>query len=86
MLGYHLLDLPFPLVRRIAAWQRDYDDTMNPPYMGDDVWRERHEQDAFNITVSLQEPLGKRYQVEGWLAVDQIVNSQPSELMTESRK
>lgn len=33
-LDYDLLDLPFPLVKRIAAWQQDYDATMNPPNMG----------------------------------------------------
>ena len=58
MLPYDLLDLPFPVVRRIAAWQRDYDDTMNPPDMGDKAWWERHEQEALNIAVSLQDALG----------------------------
>lgn len=81
MLPYHLLDLPFPIVRRIAAWQRDYDDTMDPPYMGDDAWWDRHEQEALKIAVSLQDALGsditvKLYQVEGWLPVEQIVSMQ----------
>lgn len=30
-LHYDLLDLPFPLVRRIARWQQDFDDTVTPP-------------------------------------------------------
>jgi len=81
MLPYDLLDLPFPIVRRIAAWQRDYDDKMNPPYMGDDAWWDRHEQEALNIAVSLQDALGskiavKLYQVEGWRSVDQIASLQ----------
>lgn len=81
MLPYDLLDFPFPIVRRIAAWQRDYDDTMNPPYMGDDAWWDHHEQEALSIAVSLQDALGsniavKLYQVEGWLPVEQIVSMQ----------
>jgi hypothetical protein len=84
MLPYDLLELPFPIVRRIAAWQRDYDDTMNPPDMGDKAWWDRHEQEAINIAVSLQDALGsditvKLYQGEGWQAVDQIVKSKRSE-------
>ncbi len=79
MLPYDLLNLPFPIVRRIAAWQRNYDDTMNPPYMGDDAWWDRHEQEALNIAVSLQDALGsditvKLYQAEGWQPVEQIAS------------
>ncbi|MBF0528826.1 MAG: hypothetical protein HQK55_06065 [Deltaproteobacteria bacterium] len=75
MLGYDLLDLPFPLVRRIAAWQRDYDDTMDPPDMGDDAWWERHEQEAFDIARALHDALGKSVAIkvhrkQGWLTVD----------------
>ena len=58
MLPYDLLDLPFPIVRRIAAWQRDYDDTMNPPHMGDDAWWDLHEKEALEIARSLQAALG----------------------------
>ena len=81
MLPYDLLDLPFPIVRRIAAWQRDYDHTMNPPDMGDKAWWDRHEQEARDIAVSLQDALGsditvKLYQAEGWLPVEQIVSMQ----------
>jgi hypothetical protein len=77
MLGYDQMALPFPIVRQIAAWQRDYDDTMNPPYMGDDPWWDRHEQEALSIAVSLQDALGsdtsvQLYQVVGWQSVDQI--------------
>ena len=76
-LGYDLLDLPFPLVKRIAAWQRDYDETMNPPDMGDEAWWERHEQEAVEIAKALQAALGpktvvKLYRPQGWVPVDQI--------------
>ena len=84
MLPYDLLNLPFPIVKRIAAWQRDYDDTMNPPDMGDKAWWDLHEQDALEIAVSLQDALGsditvKLYQAEGWLPVEQIVRMQQIE-------
>jgi hypothetical protein len=35
MLGYDWLDVPFPLVQRIAAWQRDFDDMATPPEKAD---------------------------------------------------
>jgi hypothetical protein len=58
MLGYDLLDLPFPLVKRIAAWQRDFDDTVTPPDEGDEAWRERHNQEEIEIGRALQLALG----------------------------
>jgi hypothetical protein len=77
MLGYDLLDLPFPLFRRIAAWQRDYDDTMNPPDMGDEAWWEHHEQEEISIAKVLQTAVGespviKLYCKDGWLSVADI--------------
>lgn len=77
MLGYDLLDLPFPLVRRIAAWQRNYDATMNPPDMGDEAWWERHEQEAISIAMLLQAAVGaspvvKLYRQDGWLSIADI--------------
>ena len=90
MLPYDLMDLPFPIVRRIAAWQRDYDNTMNPPAdMGDEAWWGRHKQEALNIAVSLQEALGSQitvnlYQVEGWQSVRQIVSMQRLEQQPKS--
>lgn len=75
-LGYDLLDLPFPLVKRIAAWQRDYDETMNLPDMGDEAWWERHEQEAVEIAKALQalgpKTVVKLYRPQGWVPVDQI--------------
>lgn len=81
MLGYDLLDLPLPLFRRIAAWQRDYDDTMNPPDMGDEAWWEHHEQEAISIAMVLQAALGaspvvKLYRKDGWLSVADINQTQ----------
>lgn len=78
-LGYDLLDLPFPLVKRIAAWQRDYDETMNPPDMGDEAWWECHEQEAVEIAKWLQAALGpktvvKLYRQEKWMSVDDVLN------------
>ncbi len=83
-LGYNLLDLPFSLVKRIAAWQRDYDKTMNPPDMGDEAWWERHEQEAVSIAKGLQEALSlktvvKLYRQQAWVPVDHIVRSQGGE-------
>jgi hypothetical protein len=85
MLGFDLLDLPFPLVRRIAVWQRNYDDTINPPDMGDDAWWERHEQEALDIARALQAALGKDidvklYRRHGWLTIDEVDCSKGGEV------
>lgn len=78
MLGYDLLDLPFSLVRRIAAWQRDYDETANPSDMFSEAWREHHWQETIEIAKSLQTALGKNtivklHRPQGWMGVDEIV-------------
>ena len=80
MLGYDQLDLPFPLVRRIAAWQRDFDDTVTPPDEGSDEWWDRHEEEQIEIAKALQVALGpevavKLYRREGWLTIDQIARA-----------
>lgn len=74
MLAYDLLDLPFLLVRRIAAWQRDFDETEIPPAKGNDAWWERHEQEEISIATALQAAVGespviKLYRKDGWLSV-----------------
>lgn len=79
MLGYDLLDLPFPLVRRIAAWQRDYDDTMNPPDMGDDAWWACHRQEALDLGKALQTAVGentivKLYRNQRWMSVGEFAH------------
>lgn len=80
MIGYDLLDLPFPLVRRIAAWQRDFDDTVTPPDKGCDQWWEHHEEEAVEIAQALQVAVGsqvavKLYYLDAWVTVGQIVHT-----------
>lgn len=58
MLGYDLLSLPFPLVRRLAAWQLDFDETENPPATGDEAWWNKHEHEEIEIAKDLQASLG----------------------------
>ncbi|MBW7863229.1 MAG: hypothetical protein H3C30_02315 [Candidatus Hydrogenedentes bacterium] len=58
MLGYDHLSIPFPLARRLAAWQRDFDYTVNPPEPTDDGWWECHEREQVNIAREIQEALG----------------------------
>lgn len=77
MLAYDLLDLPFSLVRRIAAWQHDFDETENPPATVDDAWWERHELEEISIATALQATLGespviKLYRKDGWLSIADI--------------
>lgn len=83
-LGYDLLDLPFPLVQRIAAWQRDYDDTMNPPDMGDEAWWERHGQESIDLAKALQTALSentvvKLHRKQSWMSVDEVVRAEGGE-------
>lgn len=84
MLGYDLLDLPFPLVRRIAAWQRDYDDTVTPPDESNDEWWERHAEEEIEIAKALQAAMGvsvavKLYRRAEWLTVDQVARTDGAE-------
>jgi hypothetical protein len=83
-LGYDLLDLPFPLVRRIVAWQREYDNTMNPPDMGDEAWWQRHAKEALDLAKALQTVLGentvvKLYREQGWKSVDEVLQAEGGE-------
>lgn len=82
-LGFDLLDLPFALARRLAAWQRDHDETMSPPQMGDNAWWQHHEQQALAIARDLQASLGKSISVklhdrDAWLTVDEVDRSNDS--------
>lgn len=81
MLGYDLLDLPFPLVRRIAAWQCDFEHTVSPPDKGSDEWRSRHGDEAIAIAKELQAALGantlvKLYRKQGWMSVDEVARAE----------
>jgi hypothetical protein len=56
-------DLPFPLIRRIAAWRKDFDDTATPPDRSDGAWWQRHEQEQINIAKALRAALEDRIEV-----------------------
>lgn len=80
-LHYDLLDLPFPLVRRIAAWQRDYDDTVTPPDKRSAAWWSRHDQERLALARELQAAVGANtavslYRREGWVNVSEIPNTE----------
>lgn len=63
---YDLIDLPFPLIKRIAAWQHNYDDTLIPllPDTADDDWWEKHDMECENIAKDIQEFLGDKIDVQ----------------------
>jgi hypothetical protein len=59
MLTYDQLDLPFPLIRRIAAWQRDHDENISEhPYGPPGSFWIRHRREQWQITRALQAELG----------------------------
>lgn len=64
MLSYDLLSLPFPLVKRLAAWQRDFDETQDPPASSNDAWSKNHERDKREIATELQATLGAASRVK----------------------
>ena len=55
-ISYDLLDLPFWIIRRIAKWQREYDDTTIPilPDTPDDDWWKAHGAEKVKIAKALQ--------------------------------
>ncbi len=61
--GYDLIDIPFGLVRQIAAWQRDYDDTVMRPDRSDEAKWQNHDQMTQDIAFALREALGLRVKV-----------------------
>ena len=76
-LSCDLLGLTLPLARRIAAWQHDYDQTMDSPNMGDEACWARHSQQALELAVALQAELGPGILVkldwnDTFLSVDEI--------------
>lgn len=77
MLSYDLIALPFPLVRRLAAWQRDFEETNDPPKTGDDVWWDQFDVERMSIARELQDVLGavtkvKIFEDGAWKAVSRI--------------
>jgi hypothetical protein len=78
MLRYDQLDLPFPLVKRIAAWQSDFDAAAAPYGKGEtDAWWDQHGLEAVEIAKVLQAVVAptviKLWRLEGWTSIDQIV-------------
>lgn len=85
MLSYDLLDLPFPLVRRIAAWQRDYDDTVAPPDKSSEAWWKRHDREEIEIAKALQTAAGpgvavKLYRERKWLPLEDVEGAEGAAL------
>lgn len=78
MLRHDQLDLPFPLVKRIAAWQNDFDVAADPYGKGEtDAWWDQHGLEAVEIAKVLQAVVAptvvKLWRLEGWTSIDQIV-------------
>ncbi|MDH4459443.1 MAG: hypothetical protein QE272_12145 [Nevskia sp.] len=74
ILSYDRLDLPFALVQRIAAWQRDYDDTVNPPDEASADWWRTHRATRLELARALQITVGSDIVVsvprgESWVAI-----------------
>ena len=67
MIAYDLLARPFQLVRNLSAWQRDYEETFNPPDSGDQTWWNNHEREKNEIAKELQDALGSNTSVKVFL-------------------
>jgi hypothetical protein len=81
MIGYDLLDLPFTLIRRIAKWQRNYDDAFSLQSTRDEAWWEKHNLEELFIAKELQAALGNGIPVtlrrgDRWIAIGQIDDPQ----------
>ena len=77
MIGYDLLALPFQLVRRLSARQRDYDGTLYPPDSVDETFWDNHEREKKAIAKALQATLGRNisvkvYQDDKWECIGDI--------------
>lgn len=81
-LRYGQLDLPLALVRKVAAWQQDFDDTVTPPDRSSKEWWERHDREELEIAGALQAALGAEIPVKvyrgRWLTVGEIDRAQVS--------
>lgn len=84
MLPYDRLDLPLALLKRVAAWQRDFD-VNERPYdetgSASNEWWERHDLEAIDIAKALQAavPHGtivKLCRLEGWTSIEQILRTE----------
>lgn len=65
-LPYDFIYLPYPLVRRLAAWQRDHDDTLIPilPETADNAWWDAHIREEQEIAAEVQEFVGSGIEVQ----------------------
>lgn len=81
MLSYDLLDLPFSLVRRIAAWHRDFEESVIPPDKGSQAWWKRHRQEEIEIARALKDSLRSDVAVRisrhgRWMTVDEVEHTE----------
>ncbi len=78
MLGVDPNIMPFALIRRLSAWQWDYDRTFNPPEAGDPAWWAQNFAEGCAIARELQSVLGESVKVKvdypdhGWIWIDEL--------------
>lgn len=64
MLGYDIKTLPWDLIRRLSAWQWDYDFTFDPPKnMGSDAWWAKNAAQARALAREVQQAVGPQVRV-----------------------
>ncbi len=64
MLAYDTKVLSWGLIRRLSAWQRDYDFTFSPPeHMGTDVWWSQHTAQGLVLAKEVQRAVGPQVRV-----------------------
>jgi hypothetical protein len=64
MLAYDTQVLPWDLIRRLSAWQWDYDVTFNPPeHMGTDAWWSQHAAQRLVLAKEVQRAVGPQVRV-----------------------
>ena len=65
---YDLIDLPFALIKRLSAWQENYNNTLIPllPGTADDEWWDKHLAEKKDIVVAIQDVLGDKINLGYW--------------------
>jgi hypothetical protein len=63
-INYDELNLPFPLIRRIALWQKDYEDMLTSPDISDCHWWHGHIHEESKIGEELEEVLKSKVAVK----------------------
>lgn len=82
MVPYDYVELPYPLLKRIAAWQEDFD-LNERPYdekgSASDEWWDQHELETIELAKALQAVITptvvELWRLEGWTSIDQILGS-----------